>query len=239
MRPSTRVPGEELMDGPEVEPAALEESLGDLRLVNRWLGGSRAALIAVLPVVREVDAAQVRVLDVATGSADIPLALARRARAEGVGIRVVATDAHPTTLAEAERNAAGEPAVELARADALALPFDAGAFHVAMCHTALHHFTDQEARRVLAELGRVATDRVVVTDLARGRFAAAGVAALAATIWRRHPVTRHDSIVSIRAAFTPDEARELAAAAGLRELRTRRHPFFRFSLVARPAGWRS
>lgn len=237
MRAPARVPGEELMDQPQVDLVALEEGLGDLRRVNRWLGGSRAALQSVLPALREVDAAEVRVLDVGTGSADIPVALARRARGEGLRLRILATDVQGATVAAAARNAAGESAVEVSRADALALPFDPGAFHVAMCHTALHHFTEEEARRVLAELGRVATDRVVITDLVRGRLAEAGVAVLAATIWRRHPVTRHDGLVSIRAAFTPEEARQLAAAAGLQEARTRRFPFFRFSLAARPPGW--
>lgn len=233
-----RVAGAELMDRPDVEVAALEEGLADLRRVNRWMGGGRTAIGAVLPAVSEAagTGAPVRVLDVATGSADIPLALARRALREGVPLQVMATDVHPATVAAAARNAAAEPAVDVSRADALSLPYADGSFHVAMCHTALHHFDEEAARRLLAELGRVSTHRVIVTDLGRGRLAEAGVALLAATLWRRHPVTRHDSVVSIRAAYTPREARALAAAAGLREVRTHRHPFFRFSLVARPPG---
>ena len=75
---------------------------------------------------------------------------------------------------------------------------------------------------------------VVVTDLVRGRLPLATVGLLARSLWRDHPITRHDSVVSIRAAFTASEAAGLARDAGLHEVRIQRHPFFRFSLVARP-----
>lgn len=233
-----RVTGSELMDRSDVARDELAESLADLRRVNRWLGGLHAALAAVMPVIRNVEDAEVRVLDVGTGSADIPLAVVRRARRAGLVVRSLATDVHPGTVAAALRATAGEPAVDVYRADGLALPFRPEEFHIAMCHTVLHHFDESEATRLLGELGRVASRAVVVTDLARSRTAVAGVRSLSATLWRSHPVTRHDSVVSIRAAYTPDEAEALARAAGLRNPRIRRHPFFRFSLVAEPPGSR-
>ena len=233
MTPMPRAPGAELMDQPGVAPAELDQGLTDLRRVNRWLGGTRTALQAAMPAVREVGASEVRVLDVATGSGDIPLALARAARREGIRIRILATDLHPETVAMARRNLAGESGIEVARADALALPFDAGEFHVAMVNTALHHFDEDEARRLLMQLARVASHAVVVTDLARSRSALVGVALLAYTFWRRHPVTHHDSLVSIRSAYTVPEAVRLARDAGLPAPEARRHPFFRFSLVSR------
>lgn len=233
-----RVPGSELMDRSDVAREELAEGLADLRRVNRWFGGLHAALAAVMPVIGEVEDSEVRVLDVGTGSADIPLALVRRARRAGRVVRVLATDVHPETVAAAMRATAGEPAVDVYRADGLALPFQPEKFHIAMCHTTLHHFDEAEATRLLGELGRVASRAVVVTDLARSRAALAGVRSLSETLWRKHPVTRHDSVVSIRAAYTAEEAAALARAARLRNPRVRRYPFFRFSLVAEPSGAR-
>jgi SAM-dependent methyltransferase len=234
VRPLERVAGAELMDRPDVEPRALAQGLADLRRVNRWLGGTRAALQAVLPLVREVAAGgEVRVLDVATGSADIPCALVRRARRDSVPLRVTATDLHPATVAAARLNVRVEPAIEVAQADGLALELEDGAFDVAMCHTALHHFSPADAVRLLAEMARVASYAVVVTDLSRSRAAVAAVGLLSHTLWRRHPVTHHDSMVSIRSAYTGEEARAIAQRSGLPAPMLRRHPFFRFSLLSR------
>lgn len=225
------------MDLPDQDPAELATSLADLRRVNRWLGGTRVVMAHLAPMVRRLGR-PCRVLDVATGSADIPLALASWARGEEREVQVLATDLHAVTLDAARRATAREPAVAVAEADALALPFDDGAFDFALCSTALHHFDDRaDVVRVLGELDRVARHGLVVNDLARSRLALAGARLLAATVWRRHPVTRHDGPLSVRRAFTAAELRELAREAGLATARVHAHLPFRVALVVdRTAG---
>lgn len=231
-----RVLEPELMDHPEADPGELERSLADLRHVNRWLGGRRVMLRALGAMVGGVAERPVRVLDVATGSADLPLAIARWGRRRGVEVRVTATDLHARTLEVARDEAAAEPWVRVERADALDLPYSDGHFHIAICSTALHHFDDAGAERLLREMARVASRGVVVSDLSRSRPALWGTRLLAATLWRRHPITRHDAPVSVRAAYTPAELRLLAQRAGLRGVRVRPHPVFRLSLVADGTG---
>ncbi|HET8655768.1 MAG TPA: methyltransferase domain-containing protein [Longimicrobiaceae bacterium] len=224
-----RVRAPERMDAPDVDPRELARSLDDLRGVNRWLGGTRAALAEIVPMLRHFALARARVLDVATGSGDIPVELARWGRRSGTPVEVVATDLHARTV-EAARARVDDPDVRVERADALDLPYPDLAFDVAMCHTALHHFDPAEAVAVLGELGRVAARGVVVTDLRRSRAGLLGARLLAATVWRRHPVTRHDGPRSVRAAYTSDELRALAEEAGLEGARVRRRPVFRLSL---------
>jgi len=226
-----RVREPELMDQPGAETAELWRSLDDLGRVNRWLGGRSTAVRLVSGLARRVPREPVRVLDVGTGGADIPRALSRAASREGWRVRIVATDLHPRTLEFARRVTAGHPDIRVATADVLALPFPDGEFDIAMCCTTLHHFERADALRALRELGRVARWGVVVTDLSRSRAATVGARLLAATVWRRHPITRHDGPVSVRAAFTPAELRELAREAFGGGFRVRAHPGFRLSLV--------
>ena len=213
------------MDAPDVDVRELTRSLVDLRQVNRWIGGTRVALHDLRRMVRAAGrfGAEIRVLDVGTGSADIPMALAVWARRAGMRLRVVATDPHPATLSVARGRTADDPDVTVEHADARSLPYADGAFHFAMCHTALHHLEGADAVKALRELNRVARDGVVVTDLIRSRTGLVGVRLLGATLWRSHPITRHDGNVSIRAAFTPAELREMAREAGLAGARVRRH----------------
>ncbi|HEV2148268.1 MAG TPA: hypothetical protein VGR37_12760, partial [Longimicrobiaceae bacterium] len=85
-----RAVGAELMDAPEVDRRELETSLDDLRRVNRWLGGTRVVLRYLAGMADRTGAAEITVLDVATGSGDIPLAVARWARGRGLRARVTA-----------------------------------------------------------------------------------------------------------------------------------------------------
>ena len=228
-----RTAGNELMDRPDQDPGELARSLADLRGVNRWLGGTRVVLHHLANLITRHPRPSYRVLDVATGSGDIPLEISAWARRRDLRIEIVATDNHPGTLAVARRHTAGDPAIRAEPADALDLPYPDGAFHFALCSTALHHFDDDaDAARVLRELHRVASIAAIVNDLARSRPALIGARLLAATVWRRHPVTRHDGPLSVRRSFTPAELRTLAHQAGLPRAVVRAHFPFRLALVA-------
>ncbi|HET6765543.1 MAG TPA: methyltransferase domain-containing protein [Longimicrobiaceae bacterium] len=232
-----RATGAERMDEPGQDPAQLDLSLADLRRVNVWLRGTRVVLRHLGGMLLRSHLREAAVLDVATGSGDIPLAVASWARAHGLRTRVTATDFHPTTLALARRHVASDPDVTVEPADALNLPYPDASFDFALCSTALHHFDRREdAVRVLRELDRVARLGVVVNDLARSRPALLGAQILARTVWLRHPVTAHDGPLSVRRAYTPAELRDLAREADLRDWRVHAHFPFRVALVVDRTG---
>ena len=227
-----RAAGRELMDEPAQDPAELARSLADLRGVNRWLGGTRVVLHHLEALFARHPRPSYRLLDLATGSGDIPLQVARWARERDVQVEIVATDNHATTLELARAHTAGDPAVRTEMADALKLPWPDDSFDVALLSTALHHFDDdRDCLRVLREMHRVSRIGLIVNDLARSRTALLGARLLAATVWRTHPVTRHDGPLSVRRAFTKAELRSLAERAGFRKAEVRAHVPFRVALV--------
>lgn len=229
-----RAEGSELMDDPAASGAMLRQSLADLRQVNRFLGGSRVITRQLAALLSRVAERPVRLLDVATGSADIPLQLIAWGRRRGVSFEIVATDNHAATLELALERIGATPSLTVRYADATRLPFPDRSFHFALCSTALHHFSRADALRILRELGRVASCGLIVNDLRRSRLGWFGARLLAATVWRSNPITRHDGPLSVRRAFTPRELRALAFEAGLTRPVVRRHPVFRMSLVALP-----
>ncbi|HEU0053526.1 MAG TPA: methyltransferase domain-containing protein [Longimicrobium sp.] len=227
-----RAAGGELMDLPDAGRGDLERALDDLRGVNRWLGGTRVVLHHLAKLVAAHPRPSYRILDVATGAADIPLVVAKWARSRGLATEIVATDNHPTTLDLAREAVRGAPSIVVETADALRLPYPDASFDVALCSTALHHFDDEdEAVAVLRELDRVSRIGFIVNDLSRSRPALLGAHLLAATVWRRHRLTRHDGPLSVRRALTAPEMRRLAERAGLRGAKVQSHFPFRLALV--------
>ena len=226
-----RVDGaEERMDAPDVDPRHLEDALGHVAAVNRWLGGRRAllrSLTEALPPGRD------RVIDVGTGSGDLPRAIAAWGRTHRRDLRITAVDLHDRTLRTArDRTPAGDAA--FARADGLRLPFADGAFDLALLSMTLHHMEGDARVAILEELARVARGgRIVVGELERCLPNYLGARLLGATVWRRNPVTCHDGPLSVRRSFTPAELLDMARAAGIREPSVRRHFFYRLVLVGR------
>jgi len=223
-----RVDNAELLDDPAAVQSDLAANLADIRRLNSWFGGTELILDYVRPLLRRHDVSSL--LDVATGSADIPVAIHRWAEEEGLRVHIEAADISTEVLSQAEKLVTGTP-VRLKCADARDLPWADASVDVVTCCLSLHHFPPAEARRVLAELWRVARVAVVATDLTRGLVAYAA-AILATRTVARNRMTRHDGPLSVLRAYTRAELQDLAMDAGLRDARVRRHPFFRQALVA-------
>ena len=238
-RPLPRRDAPELMDdlegraGPAVPIAELAANLRDIRRVNRFFGGTAVVLRHLPSLLDEVPPDQeAEVLDLATGSADIPLAIVRWARARGRTVRVVASDASPPILDAAARRVAREPAIRLARQDARAVPFPDRSFDVVLCSLALHHFPPDDAVAVLREMDRLARRGFIVNDLARGRLGYAG-AWVASRLTTRNRLTRHDAPLSVLRAYTPLEFEGLLDQAGVEGAVVQPERWFRLAAVKR------
>ena len=230
LRP-VRTHEEEWMDLPGQDPALLAECLDDLRRVNRWIGGARLSIHALEGLTKDLaPGASLAVVDLATGSADIPRAVAAWAGRRGLRARLLATDLSPKILGLAARGT--PPGVEFVVADARRLPFDEGSFDIATCSLVLHHLEPDDAVLMLKEMRRVARRGVVVNDLVRSWVGYLGARLVARTM-SKSPLFRHDAPLSVRRAYTKDEMATLAARAGLGPVRFLGFPGYRVAMVAR------
>jgi len=213
----------ELMDEPVDDPGELEANLRDVAFANAWFGGSA-------PVVRAVCALGAgTILDVGSGAADVPLALANDAARRGLAVTVTCLDRSEQMLVIARRRTQNHPALRFVRAEGEALPFGDASFDVVTCTLALHHFEPAAARTLLRELRRVARISPVVCDLRRS-----AVAFGLTWLWSRttrNRLTRHDAPLSVRRAYTPTEALALAREAGWHTPHLTNEPFFRMTLT--------
>jgi ubiquinone/menaquinone biosynthesis C-methylase UbiE len=203
--------------------------LRDIRRLNAWFGGKRLAVKTIESTLEGRRSA--RILDVATGSADIPLALSKWGASHGVNLDIVGADISPQVLSEARRYLVGSD-IRLARADAQSLPWQDESFDVVCCCLALHHFSPSDANQVLREMWRVARHFIVVTDLRRSYPAYIG-AWLATHVLAPNVLTRHDGPLSVMRAYTTREVRDLAGAAGITPVSVQTHAFFRQVLIGR------
>jgi ubiquinone/menaquinone biosynthesis C-methylase UbiE len=221
----------ELLDAPDVADATLRRNLADIRRFNARLGWTRYAATYVVRTARAHGLSHFSLLDVATGSADIAVAIARQARALGITVSILATDVSDQVVRVAAEQSAGVEGVRVERQDALDLPYRDGAFDFALCTLALHHFAPDRATAVLRNLGRVGK-QVIVFDAERSPVAY-GWAWLLARLWRMDAMTRHDAPMSVARAYRQDELAELAHRAGLRDARVWVAFPYRLALAAR------
>ena len=225
----------ERVDDPGADPVVLEASLAQVSAVNRFLGGDRGLRWALRPLIVGRD--ELRVLDVGSGDGTSLMRLASWASGKGCTIRGLALDLHGVACRLARGNLPGRSGMHVVQGDALRLPFASRTFDVVIATLTLHHFADEPALEVLRELGRVARERVVVSDLQRSWGAYLGSRLLAATVWRGNPYTRHDGPVSVGRGFTAGELLELGNRAGVLDMELETHLPFRHTLTAKTRDW--
>lgn len=225
----------ERMDDPDVGPDEMRESFRFITAVNRWLGGTGALRSFLARESRSWDRSRpIRLLDLGTGIADIPLAIGDWARSRGLVLQSVGLELHPTCIELAREAAAGRPDVEIVAGDAReALDrFGPRSFDYVHAGMFLHHLVDDEVERVLTIMGRLATRAAVWNDLVRSPLSRLGVRLLTL---RSTPIVRDDARLSVEKGFTRAEAVDAAERAGLARVEFRGMPLAgRFRLVGRP-----
>jgi SAM-dependent methyltransferase len=192
----TRRRGVEYLDVSN-DPRLQRRSHRDIALANHLFGGTRAVLAELAPFLQP--GADATLLDVGTGTGDIPERLVELAGRRGVRLQVFGLDGRAELV-----TATREWAAQGVCGDALSLPFADRSFDFVLASQIMHHFTPDDARRLVRELQRVARRRVVIADLRRSWVAAAGLWLVSFPLGF-HPVSRHDGVVSILRGFDGPE----------------------------------
>lgn len=217
------------MDRPQPVSAELEVDLRNLRQLNRYFGSYR--LIEHFLRRWLQPRSQTRILDLATGSGDIPRFIIDYARRADANVAVDAVDQQASTVEIARALSADYPEIEFIQDDILTLtrqPYD-----MVLCSLALHHFSETDAVAVLKRCRELSKQYVLVSDLRRGALATLGVFLLTSLLFREE-MTRVDARLSAERAFSFREFQILADRAGWKDFGHAKFAFARQALWLEP-----
>lgn len=219
---SPRVLQPEIMDQPGLDAESHHRALRGLDRLNRV---SRAAdgVISAISRWLPADGRMLRVLDLATGGGALPIALTRWAQHQNIAMEADGCDISQVAISHATDDAknTGFPNLRYFKLDVVHDPLPQG-YDVMICSLFLHHLSDDACVAVLRKAAQAAR-LVVVNELSRSPSSLAMVWLGSRMLSRSH-VVHVDALRSVRAAFTPDELRELAQRAGLKQV-SMRHCF--------------
>ena len=215
------------MDLPQPVSNELEVDLQNLRQLNRFFGGH--ALVSRFLRDWIQPGRSLCVLDLATGSGDVPRLVVNHARRLDANVEVIAVDQQTSTLEIARQLSADYPEISYQHGNILEWG-NGDTYDIVLCTLALHHFSEDDAVRLLRHCRKLSRGCVLVSDLRRGFLATVGIYLLTAIIFRA-PMTKADGRASAERAFSFRELRSLAERAGWKNFHQRK---FRF---ARQAVW--
>jgi len=202
------------MDDPGLDSEQHAAALRGLARLNFLSASVKIVWRPIVRLARELGVKRLRVLDIGTGSGDVPVGLWRKMQKSPLELQLHGVDISEVALDNARQRAKACGAdVHFSRFDAATDEIPPG-YDVIMCSLLLHHLDDQKALRLLTHMRASAGHLVLVNDLIRGR-AGLLLAHLAARLFTRSPVVHVDGPLSVKSSFTLEEIRALAEAAGL------------------------
>ncbi len=216
----------ELMDRPQPVTPELEAEMRNLESINRHFGSHR--LIGKFLELWLGPGGSYRVLDLCTGGGDGPRLMCEWARAREITLRIDAVDASESLLEIARRSSRDHPEIRFHCEDVLKFE-STETYDLVVCSLALHHFSEEDAARLLRRCRDLSHRFVLVSDLERSLLALAGVRLLTTFLYRAE-MTRADGITSAWRAFSYAEFRGLAEAAGWQDFGHARFLFCRQAL---------
>ena len=226
----------EIIDAPgEISDSEWRVILRELRLVNRWLGGLPAALGEIQLLVRKLSKQgssrrPIRIVDLGSGSADIPLALAAWAKQRGYRLQVLAVDLSSSVCRVAQHHTRRCPEVTILQGDVRHSFLKEGSYDLVLCSAFLHHFSDQEISELLKNWVSGSTAGVVISDLHRNLLAYLGIRFLTGLLSRSRAI-RHDGPLSVLKGFRRKELLSILERTGVRGARLKWRWAFRWVVV--------
>ena len=218
------------MDDLSIVGPELEQTLAELRVVNRYLGGLSSTLAAFVPILKQNPHRMWRILDVGSGSADIPEGIVLWARKHGIRVQVIAIDIQPHTCRYAKHRTSNYPEIEVVTADVFDLPFRDNAFDVTHSAMFTHHFTQEQCVEIMKIMYAKARRALIINDLHRHALAYYSIKFLTRLLSKSRLV-RNDGPLSVLRAFKRPDIEAIKRQSGV-DLKYRWRWAFRWLITA-------
>lgn len=202
--------GVELLDDPAADPKLVAVSLRNVARANRWFGGAAAVRFGLAQTLGKIHpGTSLSLLDLGTGSGDLPSVAVKWGAARGIRIVPVGLELNRAAAALA-RSAGLATAVGCAGVP----PVRDKSVDVVLLSQVVHHLTPESVVHLFRSCDRMARRAVIVADLRRHPMAAASFWC-GGRLLGFDQVTLADGVTSIRRGFRRDELLKLLALAGV------------------------
>ncbi|WP_298539898.1 methyltransferase domain-containing protein [uncultured Aquimarina sp.] len=200
----------ELMDDPEVNEKDLGIALEDISRVNRLLGGNNITINAVLDEIKKDESTKTWVImDLGCGDGEMLRKLADVFKENKIKVKLIGIDNNDKCLLQARKLSTSY--IEIEFHDKNILTLEKGDFHcdIIICTLTLHHFGDEEIKRVLKKSLELVSEVVIINDIHRNKWSYY-LFRMFSYFFIKGYIAKNDGLVSIKRGFKRKELMRFA-----------------------------
>jgi len=197
----------ELMDDLKLPKPELEAALGDLRKVNILLGGHAVGIAGLKPFLsRETPT---HILDIGCGDGEFLRHLHQYCHKMGFKVCLTGWDRNAESLECGLSQNTAVMEIQYETRDVTECPELPKGDFVIICNLFLHHFTDEQIRKMLSYWSNSGCKAIVINDLDRNPLAYY-LFRLFGVIFMKSKIAIHDGLISILRGFRRTELKQFS-----------------------------
>ena len=210
----------EIMDDLDCSGPVLEQTLRELKTINRLLGGNGVTNRGLSQVVQRFPQDQYSLVDLGCGGGDMIAVMQTWASKKNIPIRFIGADANANTITLAKERQKALSEVHWQVANVFDSTFLEQQVDIATCTLFTHHFTDEELVQLFQGLKQKVRLAIVINDLHRHPLAYYSIKWL--TRWfSKSPMVQNDAALSVLRSFKRRDWKSIFEEAGLGKVEIR------------------
>ncbi|MEM8529094.1 MAG: methyltransferase domain-containing protein [Bacteroidota bacterium] len=190
----------EIMDDLESSGEVIDQTLQELDVINRLLGGNELSIQGLKYLLQRSDNQSITLLDLGCGGGDILILMAKWARKHRYNIQFIGIDANPNIIKYAEKNCAAYPEISFQSLNIFSPEFQALECDIIHASLFTHHFKQEELFGLFQQFKTQAKLGIIINDLHRHFLAYYSIKWLT-HFFSKSEMVKHDAALSVARSF--------------------------------------
>jgi len=223
---------EELMDDLQSSGEVIEQTLKELEIINRLLGGNYITLRGIEKKLKDEvkNGEPISIVDLGCGGGDMLVLIAKWARKKGISLKLIGVDANPHIVAYAQSHTQDYPEISYLSLDIFSSEFQKESYDLFITSLFTHHFEEErlvELFRLIKQQSRLG---FINNDLHRHWLAFYSIKWLT-RLFSKSKMVQNDAPLSVLRGFKRKELREILKKANIDDFSLRWMWAFRWQLL--------
>ena len=188
----------EIMDDFSITDDRIDFALKELKTINKYLGGNSTTKDGIIRLMRNINSTgKLKILDIGSGGSDnLQININ-----ECVEFQITCLDINTRTCRYIINNSKVDNVI---CGDAFNIPFKKSSFDIVHASLFLHHFSDNDIKKILKSCLDISKHGIIINDLQRSVLAFAGIKLLT-FLFSQSIMVRNDAPLSVKRGFLKSE----------------------------------
>lgn len=227
---ATRSYQKEMMDDLQCDGLELKQTLWELKIINRLLGGNHVTTDGIKKLMKTTAQKKVTIADIGCGGGDMIRVMANWAKKNNVNCHFIGIDANPNIIQMASENLKDIKNVSFQTANVFDLEFQEETVDIITCTLFTHHFTDEELIIMLKSFRKNTRLGLIINDLHRHPVAYYSIRIIS-RLFSKSAMVKNDGPLSVQRSFRKEEIKDIVGKSGWKDCKISWNWAFRWQVL--------